>query len=290
MKKLALVLVFALALTLSASGEERYDGTVYEAYRPIFNEAYLADWELVSYIEPAGLMLSAAKENAEITATVQESAAAPTNYLTSHVAGVTRYGKDIQGGSVIPLVLGGYEQAARVSYSYRSQRDSGEGDIYNVEMVAAKLKTGYVLTLSLVSWGGGAQADTFLAEFVYGFRLESVKISTTYYALLTHCERQDGAIRLTMDYCDVEYEPSLGVTYAINNDETAFTYTVRDDAWVWLPETEGALYSLKRVGADDIEISIAIESFYNTNEVYPLYQVLFDENGDVIRLQHYNAL
>ena len=290
MKKLLLILTCVFALCACSLAEERFDGTVYDAYRPVYNEAFLSDWEVISYIEPSGLLLSATSGSAEISVTVQETGSTPAGFLTSHVAGVTRYGKDIQGGNVVPVVLGGYEQAVRVSYSYRSLRDSGEGDIYNVEMVAAKLRTGYVLTLSYIRWDKGEEAVDFLGGFVSSFGLQSVKISTTYYALLTHCESRSDGIYLTLDYCDVEYEPTLGMTYAINNDSSALDYRLSADAQVWLPETGGALYSLKHVGADDTEISIAIETYYNIHEVHAVYQVLFDEHGDIIRLQHYNAL
>ena len=289
MKKLSL-LILVLALATGVSAEKGFDGSIYEAYKPVYNEAFLTGWEVINYIEPSGLLLSATGDEAEITVTLQEESAAPAAYLAAYVAGITRYGKDIEEGSIINLSLSGFEQAARVNYSYRSLRDSGEGEIYRAEMVAAKLKTGYMLLLSMVTWGDGETDRHFLEGFVNGFRLEQVMISTTYTALLKYCEKKDDGIYLTLDFCEMEYEPVLGMSYAVNADATEYTCKLRYDAEVWLPEFGSALYSLKRAGADDIEISIAIESYYNINEAYAAYLVLFDQSGDVIRLQHYNAL
>ena len=289
MKKTVILLALALVLPLCAMGEMSFDGSLYEAYRPVYDKANLTGWEIMDYIEPTGLLLSATRGEAEISCVVQESSFSPVAALTEHVAGVTRYGKDIEGGKVSEFTIGGYEQAARVAYSYRSLRDTGSGDVYRVEMAALRIRDGYVLYVSLTNWGE-ALPEGFFDSFVRDFRLESVRISTTYTALLTGCERKDGNIYLSIDYCDVGYEPQLGITYAGNRTGKTDIYRLSEKAEVWLPQTGGSLYSLRSVGADEVEISIAIETYYNMYESYGIYLVLFDENGDIVRLQHYNAL
>ena len=292
MKKFQPIIMLALvcALALTAHAEESFNGDLYEAYKPVYSTSFLEGWEVISYIEPSGLLLSATRGDAEITVALQEESTNPNVYLTNYVAGVTRYGKDLSGSNVISLSLGGFEQAARVEYTYRSLRDEGSGDLYHAQMAAAKLKTGTLLTLSMISWGDSAQTGDFIGEFVSSFRLEPVSISTTYTALLKYCEGRSDGIYLTLDYCEMEFDPLLDMSYAVNRDEREYTYKLRSDAEVWLPDFGGALYSLKRSGADETEISIAIESYYNLNEIHAVYMVLFDENGDILRLQHYNAL
>ena len=290
MKKLSLLMALVMALCSFAFADAVYDGAVYDAYAPVYDEAFLEGWETISYIEPTGLLLSATRENAEIAITVEEADDNPDAYLISRVAGVTRYGRDISGGSVSPVTMAGFEKAARVSYSYRSQRDSGDGDIYHVVAYAAKIKTGFIATVSLTYWGEGVDEADFTSRFLPSFSLQQRKISTTYTALLTYCEQRSDGIYLTLDFCDMEYEPTFGMAYAVNDDDTVYTYRLSDSALLWLPSLGGALYSLRRSEPDAAEISIAIESYYNINEVHAVYLVLFDDNDQVIRLQHYNAI
>ena len=290
MKKIAFVLALALLMCLPAQADEVFDGAVYDAYSPVYDESFLNGWETISYIEPSGLLLSATRDDAEISVTVEEAEENPDSYLVSRVAGVTRYGRDISGGSVSQVTMAGFEKAARVSYSFRSLRDSGEGDVYHVLVYAAKIKTGYLATVSLTWWGENAYEDGFTSRFMPSFSLKKERISTTYTAFLTYCERRDDGIYLTLDFCDMEYEPTFGMAYALNQDDNTYTYKLSPEAKLWLPSFTGALYSFKRTEPDASEISIAIESFYNLNEVHAVYLVLFDENDLIVRLQHYNAL
>ena len=289
MKKLSLLLAVLLVLGTFALADEPFDGTVYDAYRPVFDESFLRGWEVMGYIEPEGLLLSATKREAEISVTIQESGLTPEAFLEAHVAGVSRYGKDIERGAVSSMQLSGYEKAAQVSYSYRSVRDSGDGDVYRVDAVAAKLKSGYLLTFTQTRWGDDASKEDFLEGFVKRFTVEQTAISTTYYALLSYCEYKDGGVYVTLDFCDMDYQSLFGESLALDPDPTEYVYRLRNDAEVYVPVLSGALYSLQRVGADETEISIAIESYYNINEAHAVYLALFDRNGDVIRLQHYNA-
>ena len=289
MKKLALLLVL-ICLTAAAHADQSFDGSVYDAYCPQYDESLLWGWETISYIEPTGLLLSATSLSAELTVSIEESDVNPDVFLRNRFAGVSRYGQNIEGGSVENCVLSRFERAARVNYSYRSLRNSFDNEIYSVREYAAKIGAGYMLNVSLRFWGASKAGSELLDEFMAGFSLKHMKISTSYTAFLTYCESRSDGIYLTLDYCDMEYEPTFGMPYAVNADETAYTCKLSSEAQLWLPELGNVLYSLKHTGPDDTEISIAIENYYNINQVHAVYLVLFNEDGEIIRMQHYNAL
>ena len=63
-KRLCLVLI--LLFCLSALGEAGFDGSVYAAYAPVYDESALSGMEVITFIEPSGLLLSAFADTCEI--------------------------------------------------------------------------------------------------------------------------------------------------------------------------------------------------------------------------------
>ncbi|MBR6498212.1 MAG: hypothetical protein IKT23_00830 [Clostridia bacterium] len=289
MKKLALILALLLCMTMFAD-EEVFDGSVYSAYKAVFAQGTLDGWDAVSYIEPAGLLLSAYKASAELTVSVEESDETPQAALARHVSGVSRYGAVQEKSQVSSITAGHFADCAYVSYSYRSKRDTGSGDIYYVDMVCALITSGRMLMITETRWGGNAGESELLSRFLPAFSLETRQISTEYKAFLLSAEQKNDGIYVTIDYCDMEYGGEFGVVFANNDDPTTYTCRLSSDCEIWLGRQVGGLYAIKQITPDAVEISIAIESYYNQNLVEPIYTVLFNRAGEIVRLMHYNAL
>ncbi|MBR7041529.1 MAG: hypothetical protein IKI24_06795 [Clostridia bacterium] len=289
MKKLALVLALMMCFSVLAI-EEAFDGSVYSAYKAVLAPGTLDGWDEVSYIEPSGLLLSAYKANAELTISLEESDETPQAALERHVNGVVRYGTIQQKSQVSPITAGHFTNGAYVSYSYRSKRDTGSGDVYYVDMVGAMLSGGRMLMLTETRWGKDAGESVLLGRILPAFSLETREISTEYKAFLKSAEEKSDGIYVTIDYCDMEYGGEFGVVFANNDDPTEYTCRLSRDCEIWLGQQVGGLYAIKQITPDAAEISIAIESYYNQNLVEPIYTVLFNRAGEIVRLMHYNAL
>ena len=80
------------------------------------------------------------------------------------------------------------------------------------------------------------------------------------------------------------------IVFANNDDPTEYTCRLSRDCEIWLGQQVGGLYAIKQITPDAVEISVAIESYYNQNLVEPIYTVLFNRAGEIVRLMHYNAL
>ena len=283
-------LLLILLLCVSARAEGGFDGSVYSAYAPVYDESALAGMEVITYIEPSGLLLSAFGDSCEISVSLDEGEDTPDRLLESHVRGVNRYGNVLSRSAVTACSFAGFADGAYVSYSYRSLRDTGSGDVFQVDMYAARISAEYVLFASQTCWGSAAERERFSARFVPSLALRQRLISTEHLAFLNACEQRADGIYLTIDYCQMEFETDFGLPYAVNDDPRQYTVKLSPDAEVWLPNMRSVLYSLYRCEPDAAEISIAIEQYYNVNQVDAIFTVLFGPNGEVIRLQHYNAL
>jgi hypothetical protein len=287
-KRLCLVLI--LLFCLSALGEAGFDGSVYAAYAPVYDESALSGMEVITFIEPSGLLLSAFADTCEISVSLDEAEDTPARLLESRVRGVNRYGSIINQTAVTACGFAGYSEGACVSYSYRSLRDTGSGDVFTVDMYAARVSAEYMLVASQTSWGKEAERERFSNSFIPSLSLRQRLISTACLAFLNACEQRDDGIYLTIDYCQIEYEKEFGLPYAVNDDPRQYTVKLSPDADVWLPNMRSALYTLERSEPDAAQISVAIEQYYNINQVEAIFTVLFGSNGEVVRLQHYNAL
>ncbi|MCR4620523.1 MAG: hypothetical protein K5663_00340 [Clostridiales bacterium] len=289
MKKLALVIALVMCLTALGT-EEAFNGSVYSAYKAVFTPGALDGWEVISYIEPSGLLLNAYKDSAELTVSLEESDETPQEALARHLNGVNRYGSMLQKSQVSPITAGHFSDSAYVNYSYRSKRDKGDGDIYYVDMVCALFTGGRMLMLTETRWGSDAGESGLLNRFLPALSLQTREISTEYRAFIKSAEEKGGAIYVSIDYCDMEYGGEFGVVFANNDDPTEYSCRLSADCEIWMGQQVGGLYALKQIEPDAAAISTAIESYYNQNLVEPIYTVLFNRAGEIVRLMHYNAL
>ena len=283
-------LILLAALLISAGAETRFEGDIYQAFRLDYRSVLPEGWEVLSYVEPEGLLLSAFCGELELTVSVDEAKSSCAELINERLNGVSRYGKVLSRGSVEACAFAGLEDGALTNYSWRLLRDEADTDGYETVLYAGRINDGYMLTMTLSSWGETGSLSELGRRFAEGLRLEKTYISSEYTAFLVGCEEKDGRVYLTVDYCDMAYENGFEMAYATNMDETEYTYALSPDAEVWLPELSGALYSLKSCPPQAEGITAAIEGYYALFESYSVYTLRFDRAGDVIRLQHYNAL
>ena len=292
-KAFCLFAAFLLLMTCALASEQGFDGSVYGAYFASYDESTLAGWDVMSYIEPSGLLLSAYAGAAELTVDLVESeGTGAENYLIASLDGVTRYGRLVDKGTIAPWTSRMGYTGAKVSYSYQSLRGESSDDEYLVSAFAAPVTEQYMLVVTVRAWGGSAESVRVNIEngFLSSLTLVKKNVSTTYTAFLTDCEERDGGIYVTLDYCEPAYDTAFGFAYTLNDDPAVSVVRVAEDAELWLPRMGSILYTMERVTPDADAIKACIDEFYITNGVHAVYQVLFDENGSVIRLQHYNAL
>ena len=288
-----LTLIFCLLLPCALAGEEGFDGSVYGAYRAVYDEGTLAGWDVMTYIEPSGLLLSAYAGAAELTVDVIEAGGVTAEtVLSGNLEGVSRYGRLVDKGTIekwsSPMGFAG----AKLSYSYQSLRGESSDDEYLVRSFAAPLNEQYMLLVTVRAWGQSAAGtrDNIENGFLSGFTLEKKNVSTTYTAFLTDCEEKNGVIYVTLDFCEPAFDTAFGFVYTGNDDPAKTVCAVKSDAELWLPRMGGILYTMEKVEPDADVIKACIEEFYEANYIDAIYQVRFDESGSVIRMQHYNAL
>lgn len=286
-----LCLIAALALLVCAAGAEtRFDGDTFLSYRIAYRDALSADWECVSYIGPEGLLLSGFNDRLELTVSVDEAKESCEALLDARIASTERFGRVLSRGAAESCDLAGLEEGRRVSYSYTSLRAGEDDSPYENVLYAGRISENYMLTLTLSSWGKTQGMETMAASIASGIRLEKLYASGEYTAFLTGCSEQDGHVQVTLDYCDVAYEGEIGLAYASNPDTTAYTYVLSPEAEVWMPDLNGSLYTMRSVKPTLENINAGIEGFYALNGNYGIYTIVFGSNGQIIRMQHYNAL
>lgn len=283
-------LILALLLLCPVFAEGGFDGQVYSAYSLIYDEGALSGLDVISYIEPSGLLLSAYGEQLDISVTLEEANDAPAQMLAARAASAARYGNVIFKSEVSAFSLPSFPNGAYISYSYRSLRDSGSGEVYTVDAYIFRVNDELALSVSQTSWGDDGARQRFNASFVPALGLQPRRISTEYVVFLVACDRLSDGLYVTIDPCRMEYDSNFGLPYAVNDDPTLYTVKLSAQAEIWLPEMSGALYSMVKSAPQEAAIRGAIEEFYARNQVEPIFTLLFDAGGEVIRLQHYNAL
>ena len=81
MLKRLCALILALMLLCPVFAEGGFDGQVYSAYSLIYDEGALSGLDVISYIEPSGLLLSAYGEQLDISVRLEEANDAPAQML-----------------------------------------------------------------------------------------------------------------------------------------------------------------------------------------------------------------
>ncbi len=283
-------LALALLLLCPVFAEGGFDGQVYSAYSLNCDESALHGLDVISYIGPSGLLLSAYGDQLDISVSLEEAHDAPAQILAGRAASTARYGSIVSKSEVSAFSLPGFSNGAYISYSYRSLRDSGSGELYTVDAYVFRVNDELALSVSQTSWGDDSARQRFNASFVPSLSLRPRLISTEYMVFLVACDKLGDGLYVTIDPCRMEYDSNFGLPYAVNDDPTLYTVKLSDQAEIWLPDMSGALYSMVKSAPQEAAIRNAIEEFYARNQVEPIFTLLFDANGEVIRLQHYNAL
>ena len=277
----------ALCLLLSCAAEEAetvFEGNVYDAYRVLCSESAVEGMITSDYLEPYGLLFSAFDGEREITVTLEPSDSSPKDELAQTLAGVCRYGIILEESEIADTAFADLDDCACVSYSYKSSRDEEEGDVYRVSTRAGRLNDEYVLLATCTSWADGG-TDGFEKEFIPSLAIEPCRVSGVYTALVKSCTPEG----ITIDYCSIGFEGLLGSTYAVNADPAEFVYAPAADFTAWYTDESSLLMSIRRT-TDAEELGEFVSEFQKAKNMAPVFNVVFDENGDIIRMQHYNVL
>ena len=290
MKKALAIILLLAALGCAAMGEGVYDGSSYAAYMLNYDESLLSGMETITYVEPEGLLLSAFSDNMELTVSIESTSGTPAELIEEVYDGVSRYGRVTSKGEIEAITLNGVEGGAYLYYTYQSLRGSATDDVFRCDMCAGKVSGEYTLVITMTSWAQPEEARELFRAFAASVTPAQKNISTEFKVLLKACEQKTDGIYVTVDYCEVEYEALMGTVYAINDDPTEYTYMLSDEADVWLPKLDGVLYSTYHIEPDAYEIAAVIEDYAYLNGTDGIYTIIFDQNGKILRLQHYNAV
>lgn len=292
---LAVLLALSMAAAHAEDAEAKPDGTVYDAYQAVMDESAMEGWRVVSYIEPSGLLLSAYTETAEITVDLLErrEGGSYRAILEEQLNGVTRYGRvtasfgpDEWTGS--PW---GDGTGAHIRYRYMFLKGANTDDEYMTDVYIAPLNDRYDCKVTLNSWGADAEGTVrdFEARTLPGLKLVKRKISTQFMAYLKDAYERDGRTYVVLDFCSVEYDPSIYTIYTANDVPEDCEYAVSTDALVWMPDPDRSVYEAEQVSTDAQTMKSLIDRYYQRNDVEGIYNVLFDENNEIIWMLHYNA-
>lgn len=293
---LAILLVLGMVSAhAEMDAEAKPDGTVYEAYQAIMDEDVMEGWRSVSYIEPSGLLLSAYRETAEITVDLIErsESASYRGILEEQLNGVTRYGRvTVSYGpddwSDSPWGSGA---GAHLRYRYLYLKGASTDDEYTTDVYIAQLNDRYDCKVTLNSWE--ADTESVVRDFedciLPGLKLVKRRISTQFMAYLKDAYERDGRVYVVLDFCSVEYDPSIFTIYTANDEPEDCEYAVNAEALVWMPDPDRSVYEAEQVLPDAQTMKSGIDRYYQKNDVEGIYNVLFDENNEIIWMLHYNA-
>lgn len=293
MRRILLIAVCAL-LTCAAMAQEAVpDGTSYSVFSVAYDESLLKSWQTVSYFEASGLLFSAYVDDAEITVSLDESGGARSAeaFLGAHKNNVSRYGRVLSAQDpeawADPWGAGG--ACMRYSYMYLSGADTD--DVYHTLIYASPVSANYFAVITLNCWGDGASARerAFIDSFLPSLRLDTRRVSTLFMAYMKGVSERDGAICLTLDFCTVEYDSSIFTVYTENDTPADYTYALSENALIWLPDMRSALYTARKTAPTVEELTRLIDEYYAQNNMNGIYQVLFDENNEIVWMMHYNA-
>ncbi len=293
---LAAVLVLSMAFTQAEMDTEaKPDGTVYEAYQAVMDESTMEGWRLVSYIEPSGLLLSAYMETAEITVDLVErrESGSYSSILEEQLSSVTRYGRVTAsyGPDDWTDSPWGGGTGAHIRYRYLFLKGSNTDDEYTTDVYIARLNDRYDCKVTLNSWGADAEGIVrdFEDRILPGLKLVRRKISTQFMAYLKDAYERNGKICVVLDFCSVEYDPSIFTIYTANDVPEDCEYVVSAEALLWMPEPDRSVYEAEQVSPDAQTMKSLIDRYYQKNDVEGIYNVLFDENDEIIWMLHYNV-
>lgn len=243
-------------------------------------------WKTMLCPDTAGMLFSAYTDAAEITVSVDEIASAGNaeEFLKSHLSNVSRYGRVIASEGPFDWK----DEGAGVKYSYQYLSGSDKDDVYMSRVYAEPYSYGYYAIFSVNCWGADAEevARRFEEAFLPSVRLETLRASAFFTAYLKETRTaESGRTEVTLDFCEVAFDPEIFTIYASNPDPTEYRYELSENATVYLPDAANALYSVYLSDGSAGDIQRATEA----DDGNGIYRALFGEDNEILWLMHYNA-
>ena len=291
MKKIFLImLLFCMLLT---HAEEAYDGETGEAYFPFFEKEALLLFQYVVYPEKSGLLLSAYSDDCEIAVTVEEDeeAADEKAFLQNYIKGISRYAYILNDPEIIT-----YDEhqitGAKTEIVYRSQKAKEGDEGYQTDAFSMKTEENRYLLIVFNSWGeDGESAIRDIEErFFESFELQKREVSDSYLAFLKFSrEDEEGNLYAVLDFCSVVYDESIFTVYAQNKTIQETEYRISKDALIWAEDVSSALYSAHLIDPTAQNLNEAAAYYYENMGFDIIFQVKFNEKGEIVWMMHYNA-
>ena len=284
------VFVILILLLPCAFAEAMPDGSCFSAFAADCD--CLEGWERIDYFVQTGLILCAYREDAEITVSVEESTSeTAAEFLNEHVSSMSRIARIISKNGPDPCELTLGSDAANLRYTFMYLRGTDTDDVYTTDIYALPLTDGAYLVVSLSVTGQDTKEllSFFEDEFAQCLKIGVRTISNQFMAYLRSAELIDGEIYLTLDFCTLEYDASIYTIYTKNTTEAEYTYRLSEDARLFLPIFGEGIYRMRQSDADIDGLNAAISGYYANNDEDGIYNVLFNEDNQIIWLMHYNA-
>lgn len=293
MKKIAVFLLIVM-FSLSCCSEEAPDGSVHRAYRPIFEEEALRGFQYVLYPEKSGLLLSAYSDSIEITVTAEENEEAENAdaFLESYIEGIKRYALLMNTPEIIPWTNGIGAEGAMSDITYKSLKATEDDGEYASDAFCVKLSEHMYLLIVFNTWDeqGKTDIDNVEERFFESFRMEETEVSDVFTAFLKNAGMDGrGNVTVKLDFCSVVYDASIFAVYAQNETEKTDEYVLSDNTLIWAPDPDASLYTQRLLAPEPDLLIETAAVYYEAMGFDIIFQVLFDANGEIVWMMHYNA-
>ena len=292
MMRRALMIGFALILAASVCFAESVpNGECADILTVKYNEDLLSGWNTMLCPDAAGMLFTAYTDTAEICVSVDEIGLAKSalEFLDAQLSNISRYGRVISREGPFDWESEAYLNGAGIRYHYQYINGGAADDEYVSRVFAAPYSYGYYAIFSVNCWGTDAEetADWFEGEFLPSARVESLHASAFFTAFLKDVRVLDsGCVEVSLDFCNVAFDPEIFTIYAGNPEPTEYRYALSEDAEVYLPNAGSALYSVCRWDGS----AEALQKAVSADSEPGIYRVLFGENNEILWMMHYNAL
>lgn len=269
------------------------DSTGYVAFRVEYDEDALNGFQTVSYLDASGLLFTAFTDAAEITVSLDESRnyVDSADFLRAHVDNVSRYGRVTSTDGPRNWPNRWSENGASMRYAYMYLNGSDTDDEYLTDIYVAPVSLNYSLVVSLNCWSEDAKSYAWLFEnlFIPSLSLSTETVSPLFMAYFKGVTEENGELSLTLDFCSVEFDDSIFTIYVKNDEPKEYSYPLRSDALLYLPDMTSSVYAARETAADAQTLKALTEDYYRENGMDGIYNVQFNENGEIVWMMHYNA-
>lgn len=293
MKKLLAVFVLLMLLPVSALSDAEPDRIFYDAFGITLSGDEFPEYRKIGYFEPYGLLLSAFSDRLEISVSIEVTdVKSEKAYLQKYEAGVKKYAEVLNTEALQPIEnADGYAfTGQRIEYRH-SRAPQTQAPAVSEVYVSMLENGGYLVCIFRKSDASMTQAEmeTEKQRFFGAFSLDLHRVSSQYLCYLKNAREEDGKTYVTVDFCSVEYDPELFLIYTKNTNPTENEYILRKDAVLLMPEMGASLYAVIETQPDAEALSENIRKYYEQTGTYGIFQILMDENGEILRMAHYNA-